>query len=278
MGIAFALAAAAAFGAADFVGGVASRRSGALLVALIAQVAGFLIVLPALVFLPGVPTREALLWGAMGGVFGGLGLFVFYRALAGGVMAVVSPVTAAVSAGLPVVVGVAGGERISPLACAGLTLGLVAVALVGWAKGGAMSRGAVLRSIGMAVMAGIGFGLFFTCLGHTPHDSGAWPLAAARMGSLAVLATIVGGVRGEWHAHGTALRLALVSGVLDMGANALFLLSTRHGDLAVAAVVASQYPVITVLLSLSLLGERLHLRQFAGVGLALGAVALIAAG
>lgn len=278
MGILLAIAAAVTFGTADFVGGVASRRSSALLVTVVAEVAGFLLLLPAVLLLPEAPSHVALIWGAVAGAAGGLALVVFYRALARGVMSVVSPLTAAVSAGIPVVVDVAGGGRLSVTAWAGLGAGALAITLVGLAKSETMGRSAVLRSVGMALVAGAGFGLFFTALGKAPHDSGAWPLVGARIGSLAVLALVLLGVRGEWRAPGSSLRWGVVAGALDMTANGMFLLATRQGDLAIAAVLASEYPAVTVLLSLGFLGERLRVRQLAGVALALASVALIALG
>lgn len=277
MGIVLAIAAAVTFGTADFVGGVASRRSSALLVTLIAEVAGFLLLLPAVLLFPAAPSREALLWGAVAGVSGGLALVVFYQALARGVMSVVSPLAAAVSAGIPVVVGVAGGERLSIGAWLGLGAAALAVTLVGSARSETAGRVAVLRSVGMALLAGAGFGLFFTALGKAPPDSGAWPLVATRIGSLAVLALVILGVRGEWRAPGSSLRLAIVAGLLDMAANGMYLLATRQGELAISALLASQYPAVTVLLSMGFLGERLRARQLVGVGLALASVALIAA-
>jgi drug/metabolite transporter (DMT)-like permease len=274
--IAFALAAAAVFGTADFVGGVASRRAGASVVTVISQAAGFAVLLPALLLLPDLPQREALIWGAVAGLGGGIGLAVFFRALATGVMAIVSPVTAAAAAGLPVVAAILLGQQVGPMTWVGLGVGLVAVLLVGWAKGEA-PRGPVLPSIVMAVVAGAGFGIFFVALGRAPHDSGLWPLAAARMCSMGVLVAALVGAGGEWRAEAGSLRLSLASGVLDMSANVLYLLAVRQGNLAVIAVLASLYPAVTVLLSLGLLGERLHIRQLAGVGLALVAVGLIAA-
>lgn len=275
MEIALALAAAAAFGTADFVGGVASRRSGAFLVALVAQAAGCVVLLPALLALPGVPSQEALWWGALAGIGGGIGLAVFFRALANGVMGLVAPVTGATAAGLPLLAGLALGERPGPLAWAGIVIALGAVVLVGWARN-EPGQGGMLASIGMALVAGACFGAFFVCVGRAPHDSGAWPLAAARMGSLGVLAAVLVGAGGEWRAQARTLRLAPLSGVLDMAANVLFLAAVRRGDLAIVAVLASLYPAVTVMLSLGLLGERLRGRQLTGAALALISIALIA--
>lgn len=275
MEIALALAAAAAFGTADFVGGVASRRSGAFLVALIAQAAGCLVLLPGLLVLPGAPRQEALWWGALAGIAGGIGLAVFFRALATGMMGLVSPITGAIAAGLPVIAGLALGERPGILAWVGVVIALAAVVLVGWARS-EPGQGHVMKSLGMALVAGACFGIFFVCLARAPQDSGLWPLAAARMGSLGVLAAVLVGAGGQWRAQAISLRLAPASGVLDMAANVLFLMAVRRGDLAVVAVLASLYPVVTVILSLRLLGERLRGRQLVGAALALVAVGLIA--
>jgi len=272
-GVAPAVLAAAAFGTADFLGGLASRRASALVSVVVAQVAGFAVVLPVLLLQPAAVDRAGVAWGALGGVAGGLGLLVFFRVLAGGVMSTAAPVTAVVAAGLPVLAGVLLGERPGAHAWVGVGAGILAVGVIS-GRGGRLDG----RALGLALLAGAGFGLFFICLSRTSPATGLWPLAAARMGSLTVLALVALLARTEWRAEPAALRLAVLSGVLDMSANALFLLAVRGGELALVAVLVSLYPAATVMLALGLLRERLRVPQAAGVALALAAIGLIASG
>ena len=272
-----ALASAVVYGMADFCGGVASRRAAAATVVALSQAAGLLTVALLLPWLGGSPQPADLGWGAAAGVAGGLGLLLFYRALADGVMSVVAPVTAVSAAALPVLGGLLLGERLGPPAVAGIVLALVAIVLVA-AEGGLGSlRSARLSTVAPALAAGAGFGLFFVLLDRTGDDAGLTPLAAARVVSV----LLVGGLalRG-----GSGLRVSrgvlpvvLLAGVGDMTANALFLLATQAGgQLAITGVLASLYPVSTVVLAQVLLRERLAGAQRVGLAAAAAAVVLIA--
>ena len=277
MGLVLALAAAVTYGSADFLGGLASRRASTLLVTLVAQSAGLAVVLPIALVLRTPADPASLAWGAASGVFGCIGIVAFFRALASGAMSAAAPVTAVVGAALPVVAGLLLGERPGFGAWAGIAAGLVAVATISW--GGERSGGAGRGSLGLAVVAGVGFGLFFTALSRAAPTSGLWPLFAGRIGSLSLLAVVLlAGRMPVWRAKPAALGMAVVSGTVDMTANVFFLLATRQGELALVAVLTSLYPAATVLLALVVLRERLRRSQLAGVALALLAVALIASG
>jgi drug/metabolite transporter (DMT)-like permease len=275
-GLALALASAAAFGTADFLGGLASRRVSALLVTLAAHLAGLAVVLPVVLVLRAPVDPASLAWGVASGVFGCAGVIAFFRALASGAMSAAAPITAVVSAALPVLAGILLGERPAAQTWMGIGAGLLAVVAI--SRGGARSARVDRRSLALAVAAGVGFGLFFVALSRASHASGLWPLLAARVGSLSLLGAVVLAGRMPWRAEPAALGLGAVSGAVDMTANALFLFATRQGELALVAVLASLYPAATVLLALAFLRERLRATQLAGVGLALLAVTLIASG
>ncbi|HKF75277.1 MAG TPA: EamA family transporter [Candidatus Dormibacteraeota bacterium] len=272
-----ALVAAAAYGGADFLGGLASRRGGVLASLLVVQAGGFAVVLPALTLLQpaGVPDRVSVAWSVAGGAAGAVGLIVFFRVLVDGLMSLGAPLTAVAAAGLPVLAGVALGERPEARAWLGIGAGLLAVGLIS-GVGGTGRAGARPRTIGLALAAGAAFGLFFVCLSRTSTAAGLWPLAVARMTSLAVIAAAALVGRARIQIEPGPLRLAFASGVADMLANGLFLVAERRGGLALVAVLVSLYPAATILLSLALLRERLRPVQASGVGLALVAVALIA--
>jgi drug/metabolite transporter (DMT)-like permease len=277
---ALALLAAAFVGSSDFVGGFAARRVPSALVAIIGQGAGFLVVLAALIVLPGVPSKEALAWGAAGGVGSGLGMVVFYRAMGRGAMAVVSSAAALAEGGLPVAVGLGLGERPALVAWLGVAAGLASVPLLTWRIGGegaaADGRPHTLRSAAIGLLAGCAFGFGLVCLARAPHDSGVWPIAATRMCTMSVVAAALAAYRGSWQVRPSALRLAWVGGLLQVAASVCYLLAVRQGQLVIVAVLFALYPAMTVLLSITLLREHMRPRQLAGVALALLAVALIA--
>ena len=276
MAVLLALGCAVVYGAADFMGGLASRKTSVFGVVALSQAAG-LVALVALLPWLGGPARAADLgWGAAAGVAGATGLVVFFRALAGGVMSVIAPITAVTAAAVPVLVGLLGGERLHAWSAVGIVLALAAVVLVS-AEGG---LGALLAarpaSVVPALVAGAMFGIFFVLLDRTSDDSGLTPLVTARIASMAlvVVVALIGG--RPLTVSRVALPLVVASGVADMTANALFLLATQQdGQLAITGVLASLYPVSTVVLAQVVLRERLVRAQIAGLGAAIAAVVLI---
>ncbi len=159
---------------------------------------------------------------------------------------------------------------------AGILAAVVAVALLsgGGSRGARLGRGTLLLAIG----AGVGFGLFYVAIAKTSMGANLWPLVAARGASVATLLA-VSGARRRAPSFGAAHPLVVVgAGVLDVTANALYLLAVHGGLLSIVAVLVSLYPVSTVLCSVAVLGERLRTTQFAGVAAAVVAVVLITAG
>lgn len=267
-----ALGAAAVFGVADFVGGRASARTSVMTVTLISNIVGGL--LAGLLVLV-VATRwsvEAVAWGGLGGVVGLVGLLLLYHGLATGPNRLVSPVSAVVAAVVPVVVGIASGERPETIAVVGIVLTPVAVWLV---ADGAWRLADDRRSLAVAIGAGLGFGAFFVCLAQTPDDAGASPLVAARIASTTVLVVIALGRRGGARPTRSAVALAAGAGVLDMSANGLFLWAVQDGDLAITGALVSLFPATTIALAVVVLDERMRPRQVAGVATALLAAALL---
>jgi drug/metabolite transporter (DMT)-like permease len=270
-----ALPAELAYGVADFAGGLATRRVDVVPVTAGAQAVGLLALVPAMWLLPGSPSPGAWGFGALAGVAGASGLLLYLKGLAVGPMGVVAPLSAVVGAGLPLLVGLLGGERLGPVTALGLGVALTAIVL---ATTGARDAVAV-RGILLGLGAGVGFGLFFVGLDATPPGSGLWPLLAGRVASVTLLVglLLVMRVRIAGSVAGAGV-LVVVSGVFDSTANVLFLLAARLGDLGVSAVLVSLYPVVVVLLARIVLRERLTGAQLASAGLALTASALLAAG
>ncbi len=264
------------FGAGDFLGGLITRRVSVLTVVLWSQLAGLglVVVLSPLVTTGAVAGRD-LGWGAGAGLAGAAGLVVLYRGLASGRMSVVAPVTALAGAVVPLLFGLALGERPGVAAATGVGMALPAIALVSTSPSGGWRPSRWDLNHGLA--AGVGFGLFFVLISRT--GGGLWPLVSARVASLAVMFVLVAGLRGRRlrPPHRQLGQLAAV-GLLDMSANIFFLLAVREGLLVLVAVLTSLYPAITVLLARLVLTERIHRVQGLGLALAGAGVALMAVG
>ena len=288
MHLVLALAAAATWGASDFVGGLVGRRVSGTSVAFASQLVGLGGLALMAPLAGGSPSAGDVAWGAASGLGGAAGVALLYHGLAVGQMSVVAPLTAVGSATLPVLFGLLTGERPSAPALAGVVLALVAVGVLCSSgpqegnggdedlhRGGGNGSGAGLAS---GVAAGIGFGFFFICLGRTSDGAGMWPLLGARVVSVTLLAGVVLAT-GRALLPGERTGPAVVlTGVLDVTANAAFLLATRRGLLSIVSLLASLYPAATVALARVVLGERLSTAQSAGLVGAAGAVALIVLG
>jgi drug/metabolite transporter (DMT)-like permease len=292
------LAAAVLYGGGDFIGGMASRRVHVLSVLLAANTAGVIVGLAAAAISPGAARPAGLAWGIGAGVAGELGLIVFYVGLATGPMSVVAPLSGLASTVLPVAVALAGGERPSVGACAGAVLCLTAIVLISLADdasgrpgdagpaGGAVAaspsgRPRIGRAIAYGVTSGAAFGLFFLLIRNAGQSGSLWPVAAARMGELAIVAIAAALLRPRLLPGSASSRLLLIAaagaGVIDVIANICYVTATRTGEFGLAVVLASLYPGVTVLLARAVLGERLRPVQRAGLGLAALGVALVAA-
>lgn len=276
MPILLSLFSALFYGLGDFSGGFATKKSPLLAVVTVSQIGGaglalFFALLDGAPF-PG-PADTA--WAALAGLCGLLGIMTLYRGLARGIVAIVSPLSALISALLPVLVGLALGERPSFLAMLGALLCLPAIVLLSWAGSGAGDRAKRRESILDGLVAGIGFGAFFVFLSRCGQGSGIWPAFIARALTLALL-LVAGLVLRRPLALAKGSRVpALAAGLSDMGANILFLLASRTGLLSIVSVVSSLYPAPTVLLARVFLKERIPPARAAGLGLALLGVALI---
>ena len=276
MSVLLALGSALTFGVADFLGGIASRRVAAWSVVAGAQFCGLaLLVLVLPVLPPATVTAADMAWGAAAGVAGAVGLTQFFRALAGGNMSVTAPISAMVTGAVPVVAGVAMGERPAPLAWVGIALALPAIGLISREHPELEAR-TPPDMIVSAVLAGLGFGAFYVLIDRTGDGAGIQPLIGARLASV-LLVVGLGLAAGKLApVGGRLLGVVAVSGVLDTTANVLFLYAVREGLLALGSVISAMYPASTLLLAGAVLGERLRSVQVAGLALAAGAVALVA--
>jgi drug/metabolite transporter (DMT)-like permease len=275
-----ALSAAAAYGAGDFLGGVASRRIPATAVVLWSHLVGLVALIVAAPLIGGELTGRALGVGAVAGVVGAVGVSLFYRGLSIGPMSVVAPVAALLSAAVPVVVGMGGGERPQPTALVGIGLALVAITLVSRDDAGPDARTTVetkTRALLLALAAGLAFGLFFVVIDGAGSDTGIWSLVGARATSVSLFGSLGAlGIMAATPPRRDVAGPALGAGILDAAANVFYVLALSHGLLTVVAVLTTLYPVGTVLLARYVLGEQMTRGQQAGLTCAGFAAVLIA--
>jgi len=273
-----AILSAVFYGAADFTGGIVTRRVSAIPVVLISQASGLVLVALALPLLPTAAPRAAdLWWGAGAGLAGGIGVAFLYYALASGTMAVVAPTTAVAAVGIPVITSIALGERPGWLAVAGIGLGIAAITLVSRQT---QTAAQATRPSGLrpALLSGVAIGLFLLALAQTRPASGLWPLLMARLTSVSLFAVIAIAQRRSLRMPIRLFGLAVAGGAVDMLANTLYMLAAQIGPLSPVVTLCSLYPASTVLLARVVLGERLNGWQTAGVAAALVAVVLIVRG
>jgi drug/metabolite transporter (DMT)-like permease len=272
-----ALLASLSWGLADFFGGLKARALPALTVMALSQPFGLAALgIAVAVRGTGIPGNEVA-WSALSAVLGTVGLVAFYRGLAAGAMSVVAPI-AAVSAGVPVIWGVAvSGDHIHGLQAIGF------VAAVGGSVAASLElqpeRRQIAAGVGWAVFAMLAFGGYYVPMHAASTHDWLWPAFLFRCTSVTIVASLAlarglrpGGLRAHWPG-------LVAIGFLDTGGNALFAAaSSAHGLLSVVSVLASLYPVVTVLLARIVLGERVQRTQDAGVLVALAGVVLITAG
>jgi len=276
---ALAVLASIAYGAADFLGGLATKRGSTVFSAVVwSQAAGLVLVLLALPFLPPAsPTAADFAWGAATGLAGGIGLAFLYRGLAVGVMSVVAPVTAVCAVIIPVTVGVALGERPTGIAAAGVALALVSIVLI--SQSGQVEEGKRAGTgVPIAIASGIAIGIFLVCLQRTGRAAGLWPLVPARIVSVSFIAVAGLLAREKLLPRRESWPIVVGGGALDMVANVFYLIAVRQGPLAIVATLTSLYPAGTILLARIVLAERLRLVQQAGVACAVLAIVLIVSG
>lgn len=279
--IVFALASAIAYGVSDYGGGRLSRRVSPMAIAFVAD-AGLLVTLTAVVPLveTEAPTAGALVWSAVAGACVAVGTLGLYEALSRGNMTVVAPITGVVATIVPVVTGLALGERPAVPAFVGIVVAVVAVALIGGVTGasGGSLRGSTLA---LAGLVGVSFGLMYVAYAQAGDDSGLWPLLGARLSATPILAFAVVVARRRGTARMPArsvVALAVGVGLVSGLANGLYLLAVRRGLLSVVSSLGSLYPASTVALAALLDRERASRGQLLGMAMAGVAVVLITLG
>jgi drug/metabolite transporter (DMT)-like permease len=277
LGIGFGLLSSLAWGISDFLGGLQTRRVSALTVLLVTQPVGLVLALGvAFAFGGDALTTGDTAIAAAGGVLAVMALGAFYQAMALGSVSVVATI-GALGVLVPVAVGLIQGEHPGVVQGVGATVAVAGVILVArepdpeW-------RAANRAALGLAALAALGFGLFYTALDSASGPQPAWTIVATRAGGVAALLGAGAVMRPSMHIDRDMFPALVAIGFCDIAANSFFALATQRGLLALVAVTGSLYSAVTVLLARVVLGERLAGPQRGGVLLALGGVAMIAAG
>ena len=273
LAIGLGLGSAMAWGAGDFAGGLASRKGNMMGVVFTSQVlGGFFLAGMGLLAGEAVPPLHFMLYGALAGVFGNMGLLALYRGLALGRMGIVAPLSAVLTALVPVGYSMCSTGLPSGLQLAGMAFFLVAIWLL---SAGESELKMTLEELGLSVGAGLAFGLFFIFIDKANDLAIFWPLVSARIASVGFLSTVllvsrkpVGPMTGLW-------KLIIFVAVFDALGNLLFSAAAQMGRLDISAVLGSLYPAATVALAWVVLKERLGRKQWMGVALAFVALVFI---
>jgi uncharacterized membrane protein len=230
-------------------------------------------------FFTGSPRPVDFAWATVAGIGSGVGVGFLYRGFATGRMSVVAPVSAVGAALVPVLFGVVGGERPGGLVWLGIVLAAPAIWLVSSVPPTPEDDSTPLRD-GLldGVLAGLGFGLLFACIGQVPRESGMVPLAFTQLVSVPAVVLLATALHTDWVPRDRAVGWAALTGPLGGSANLLFLLATQRGYLTVSAVLTSLYPASTVVLAALVLREQIHRAQAVGLALCAVTVTLVAVG
>ncbi len=279
MSVLLALGSALAYGLADFVGGVTSKRSSPWSVALVAQLGGGVLVLLLALVLGGSPTGADLAWSVLAGVGNGFGTAFLYRGLSSGRMGVVAPLSGVGAALVPVLTGLGAGERPAALVWIGIASALPGIWLVSRTPtAGPVPPGTAGAGVLDGVLAGLGFGTLFAALAQISDEAGLYPLALNQLVAGAVIVLVATALRSRWLPRDRASLFGLVSGALGALATGAFMVASQGAYLTVTAVLASLYPAVTVVLAATVLREHVHRGQAVGLTLCAVAITLVAVG
>ena len=275
LAIILGLISAAAWGAADFTGGLASRRTGAYRTVFYGEAIGLVIVVAVawLVWQP-IPALSVWLLSMTAGALGTSGLLLLYHSMTKGPMSIATPVSALLAALLPVVVGSILEKPPGVLVLAGFVFALAAVWLISQSQDGIPDLMRHLADLRLPLLAGVGFGSYFILMHDATRHDTLWPMVASRVGGVLILILYMTLTRQSWKPANSAYGLILLNGLLDIGGNLFFVLAGQLGRLDIAAVLSSLYPGSTVLLAWIFLRERLSRTQWIGILAAFVAIVL----
>lgn len=285
MTILLALFASLFIGVSDFLGGTVSRTRSPLETSLVLFLAALATLVPIAILLGASDlTFHDLGLGAVSGLTTSIAYVGFFAAIGHGRISIVAPISAAVTALLPAIAGIAEGNALSTIARYGILCALLAIPLVAYETddgetddGDANDDWSTRRQVLVSILCGVGFGFYFFCIGHTHRGAGLWPTVATLVVGIVIIAPLAarGGVMPSL---ASLSRLAVVGGVALGVADAALTTALQRGPLTVASVLGNLYPLVTIALGVTILSERVRLWHAAGILLAVAGVAMIAAG
>lgn len=271
----FGTLSALVWGAGDFFGGMASRKSGTYRAVFYGEAVGLVLLLGALLFVRETPTSwENILWGAIAGFCGAFGMLILYYAMSQGRMSIAAPVSALLTALLPVTMGLLTEGFSSPLQLLGFAVALAAIWFVAQEHGQRLGH-IRLADLRLPFISGLCFGVYFILIHLSSRETTLWPMIVSRSVGTLTVAVFILLRRESWQANRVAWPFIILNGILDVGGNAFYILAGQNGRLDVAAVLSSLYPGATVLLAWLVLKEKLSNIQKLGVLAALTAIVLI---
>jgi len=270
--VAFSLAAMLCWGTSDFTGGYATRRAPAFLFTTITHASGACLMLSlAWLSRSPLPLKGTIEWSILAGVLAGVSLAIFYAALASGKMGIVTPVTAVLSAGIPAIIGIVTEGAPHAVAVIGFVLAAAGIWLISRSEQGARPEG-----LGLAIISGLGFAGYFLCVRQAGGGSPLWIAGLSRACSLLITGIIVVIWARKSRILPADIRMAVLTGAIDVTGSALFVRALQHGRLDSVVVLSSLYPGVTVLLARLVLKEHLPRWKVVGMLAALAAVPMIA--
>lgn len=269
----FALGTVCSWGVSDFLGGYTARRFQPFLLAGLGHLAGTIYVATlALATHENLPAPSHLAWAAVGGACGGAALGIFYQALSGN-MGLAAPVSAVLSAAIPGALAILTRGMPAPITIVGFVLALAGIWLISRPEGGAPPEG-----LGLALIAGVGFALFYIFMDRAGSGAAFWLATASRGAAFVVTSIIILAGRKFAPVYPVGFGLAILAGCIDVTGTVLFIRAAQTGRLDTAVILSSLYPMITVLLARILLKEHFTRWKAVGVIAALAAVPMITAG
>jgi drug/metabolite transporter (DMT)-like permease len=271
---ALALAAAASWGVGDFFGGLKSRSLNPVAILIVAQPIGLTLLAIWVAVRGQGPPGSSVLWACLAAVLGTTGLIAFYKGMAAGALSIVAPIAGA-GAAIPVIWGLAHGDHLSGYQELGFAAALMGVVLASFERRPEAAR--LAAGVGWAVIAMLAFGAYYIPMHEASHGDFLWAAFVFRLTSTTLIAAAWLVLRPP-SARRADLPVLASIGILDTGGNVFFAAASAKGLVSVVSILASLYPVVTVLLARAVLHERVHRSQELGIALALAGIVLISAG
>jgi drug/metabolite transporter (DMT)-like permease len=274
--ILYGLAAAFSWGAADFTGGLASRKTGAYHTVFYGEVVGIFLIFAVVIGLwQPIPPLKVWLLAFLAGIVGTTGLLLLYHSMTLGLISIATPVSALLAATVPILIGIFIEGLPELTTVIGFGFALLAIWLISQGADGVTNLLAHIADLKLPLLAGIGFGFYFVIMHEATQTATYFPMIISRFGGMLIMSVYMFLRRDAWKVERAAWPLIVLNGTLDVGGNLFFILAGQAGRLDVAAILSSLFPASTVLLAALILKEKVSRWQLTGIIMALGAIVLM---